>query len=262
VSAAPVLKVATGLYPLARMAALVGGAKATVTDVVPAGADPFTYRLPAPAAAEVHQAGLAVEVGGRIQPSFEAAAAGARAVASLGSRAGGSGGYVWLDPTSMGRAVASLAAAMERADPAAGPLYRRNLSSLQARIASLGGDYSSTLGTCPNPVLVTPDDALDATAASYGIKVVVAGPRPSPAAVAAAVADLRAAGTGAVLTEPWVDNAGVDAVASAGSAALHAFDTLAGPPPGGWPRGAGYFALMEQNLGTLSGALGCGGGTQ
>ncbi|HET9076820.1 MAG TPA: metal ABC transporter substrate-binding protein [Acidimicrobiales bacterium] len=261
VATAPVLRVVTGLYPLARAATLIGQDKVSVTDVVPAGANPFGYRLGPAQVAAVHRAGLAVEIGGGFQPSFESAAAGARAVAVLGPAGSGAtgrpGGYVWLDPASMGRAVTALAAAMEHADPGATALYRRNAASLQAQISSLGIDYSSTLATCPDPTLIGPDGAFGAMAGSYGLRFMAVGARPSPAATAAAVAALRGPGPAAVVAEPWVDNSGVAAVAATASARVHQLDTLAGAPSGGWPPGADYFSLMEQNLGTLSGALGC-----
>ena len=255
VTGAPVLHVVTALYPLAQAAALIGQGKAEVTDVVPAGANPLLYQLTPAQVSQVRSAGLAVGIGGGFQPSFSAAAGGAPAAALL-PPAGGNP-YLWLDPGTMGRTVTDLAEAMERADPAAATLYRRNASSLQAQISSLGIDFSSTLSTCPDTTLITPDPAFTTMSGSYGLKNVVVGAGAGPAQVADATAALTAGRTRAAVTEPWVDNSGVRAVAAAAHVPLRELDTLAGAPAGGWPPGANYFALMEQNLGTLSGILGC-----
>lgn len=265
VAGAPVLDVTTGLYPLGEAVQLIGQNKARVTDVVPDGSNPFTYALTASQTEAVHHSGLAVEVGGGFQPPFERAAAGARATVAVRPAVGGNGGagdpYVWLDPAGMGRAVTTIAAAMERADPDAAPLFRRNATSLQAEISSLGIDYSSTLSACPGTVLVTPDDAFNSMAAAYGRRTVVVGPAPSSAQVAAAARTVQQVTSTPVVTEPWVNDDGVAAVAAAAHVKLRTLDTLAAFPAGGWPSGADYFSLMEQNLGTLSSLLGCGPST-
>lgn len=256
VSQAPVLRVVTGLYPLARVADLIGQGKAAVTDVVPAGADPLRYQLTAAQRAAVRSAGLVIEVGGGFQPSFEAAASGARAVSKL-QPAGGASPYVWLDPHDMSRVVGAIASAMEAADPAAAALYRRNTSSLQAQVSSLDIAYSSTLSACPDTTLITPDNAFGTMAASYGLKDIVVGAPSVASQIEAAARALQAGQTTSVITQPWVDNSGVTAVAASANAKVRSVDTLAGPPSGGWPAGADYFSLMEQNLSTLGSILGC-----
>ncbi len=259
VAKAPVLEVTTALYPLAEAAQLIGQNKVRVSDVVPDGANPFTYAPSAAQITAIRHAGLVLEIGGGFQTSFETAATGAPAVASLRTVAppGGSP-YVWLDPATMRRAVNAAAAAMEKADPAAAALFRRNATSLDAEISSLGIDYSSTLSACPGTVLVTPDNAFATMAASYGRRTIVMGPAPSAAQVTAAARTVQQVTSTPVIAEPWVDDDGVSAVATAAHISLRTLDTLAGVPAGGWPSGGNYFSLMEQNLGTLSSLLGCG----
>ncbi len=261
VSRAPVLSVATGLYPLAQIANLIGQNKAVVTDVVPSGADPLTYRLNPAETDQVRSAGLVIEIGGGFQPSFEAAASGARTVSKL-RPAGTASPYVWLDPHTLGGFVSTVAAAMEAADPAAAPLYRANAASLRAQISSLDISYSSTLSTCPDTTLITPDNAFSTMAASYGLTDIIVGAPSVASQIQAATQALQAGRTTSVITEPWVDNSGVTAVAAAASARVRSLDTLAGPPAGGWPAGANFFGLMEQNLSTLGSILGCASPSQ
>ena len=103
---APTIQVVTGLYPLTQAVEQIGQGKVAVTDVVPAGTDPTTYRLTAAQVAVVHRAAVVVEIGGGFQPSFEAAAlgAGAGAVVDLRAALGATDPYVWLDPVVMGPA--------------------------------------------------------------------------------------------------------------------------------------------------------------
>lgn len=260
VSDAPVLRVTTTFYPLARAAALIGQEKVSVDNVVAPGADPLTYQLSEADRETVAAAGLAVEVDGEFQASFAAAARRSRAVVQVGN--GGPDQFVWLDPKEMTQAVSEIARAMEGADPGAAALYRRNTTSLQARISSLGIDYSSTLATCPSTTIVEPNHAFDGLAGSYGLKTLVIGPHPPADQAGAAISALRTSATSAALSEPWVDDSGIRSVAAAAHVAVHTVDNLAGPPPGGWPHSGDYFGLMEQNLGVLDQALGCGSQNQ
>jgi zinc transport system substrate-binding protein len=262
VAGAPVLSVATGLWPLAQAAIAIGGDKAAVVDVVPAGADPLTFQPDAPMIGLLRRSGLVLEMGGGFQPALERAAEGAPAITRLQAGLGGADPYVWLDPASMDRAVEAIADAMSAADPGAASLYQRNAVAYQDQVRSLGIDYSSTLSTCPGHTIVVPDGAFSAMAADYGLDQVVVGPSPPASQVAADRSRLVTGGV-AALREPWVDDGGVTEVAASAGMGVHAVDTLAGPPAtpvagGGAAAGQGaYFARMEQDLAVISGALGC-----
>jgi ABC-type Zn uptake system ZnuABC Zn-binding protein ZnuA len=99
-------------------------------------------------------------------------------------------------------------------------------------------------------------------ASQYGFQAKAVGPDPNRQQIDTLVQAVRQSGSAAVVTEPWVSNAGVRAVAVVAHVKLHSLDTLVDPPQGGWPKGATYFALMEQDLGTLSSALGCNNNEQ
>lgn len=261
-SAAPVLSVATGLWPLAQAATAIGGDKAAVVNVIPAGTDPLTYRPDAAAERILTSSGLVLEMGGGFQPGIEGASAGAARVLQLGPALGARNPYVWLDPATMGSAVTRIADAMAAANPAAAPLYRRNAGAFQDQVHSVGLDYSSTLSSCPGTVLVTPDAAFGTMATAYGLQDHVVGPAPSPEKVAAEKAELQARNAVAVLSESWVDNRGVQEVASAAGLKVHSVDTLAGSPTTGTAVQNTYVTRMEQILGVVSGALGCNANEQ
>ena len=256
---APVLTVVTGLYPLAQAARAIGAHKAAVTDPVPAGSDPRTWVPGAAARSTITTAGLVVQVGDGFQPGFESAAARAAHVLTLRHAIPAGSQYLWLDPPTMGKVVTAMEGAMAAADPAAAALFRANAEALQAQLSSLGIDYSSTLAACPGSTIVTPDRAFATMATSYGLHDLPVPGGSSSDAVQAAVATVRRVTSPTVLSQPWVDNSGVTAVAQGAGVRLRRVDTLSGAPPGGWPRGSNYFALMEQNLGVMSSGLGCTG---
>jgi zinc transport system substrate-binding protein len=256
---APVLRVVTGLYPLAQAVEQIGQNKVAVTDVVPAGSDPMTYRLSPAQAAEVHRATVVVQIGDDFQPTFEAAAAGARSVVDLRSQLAVSDPFVWLDPAVMARAVGVIASALERADPQAASSFRDGARAFTAEINSTGIDYESTLSTCPRHTIVTPDAAFLNVAGDYGLSddVVGTSPDPDPATVAAAASRITTQGLSTAFSEPFVGEGTIRSVAAAAHLKVRTLDTLSGPPPGGWPRAANYINLLEANLGALNNALGC-----
>lgn len=256
VSSAPVLSVATGLYPLADAVQIIGGAKVAVVDVVPPGTNPFTFQPSAQKKNIIRSSGLVVEVGGGFQPGLEAAATTARSTFALRPSLGVTDGYLWLDPATMQRAVRAIANAMSAADPKAGPLFKQNAASYADEIGSTGIDFSSTLSACPGTALVVPDNAFASMAASYGLKLHVVGPNP-PDVEALADQLTTTGGPVAAAIQPWADNSGVAEVAQIAGLHRIELDTLAGPPPDGWPRSSTYLNLMEKDLGDLSSALGC-----
>lgn len=254
---APVLRVSTGLFPLAEAARLIGGSKVAVEDPVAAGSDPFTFKPDAAETAAISSAGLVVEIGGGFQPGFEAAAGGSSRVLALARSLDASDPYVWLDPATMGKVVSSMTEAMISADPGAAPLFRQNESGVQAEISSLAADFSSTLGACPGRTLITPDGAFSALAGSNELTDRVVGAKATSSDIAAVAGLVEAGPPVAIIIEPWVADQGVEQVTAASGARAVRIDTLAVAPAGMTSSASGYQALMEDDLGRLSGALGC-----
>ncbi len=262
VTAAPVLKVVTGAYPIAEAVSLIGGSKVSVDDVVPAGDDPLTYK-PGPSQRDaIEAAGLLIAVGGGFIPATDTSPAGQGPSLTMLSALGTSDPYFWLDPALMNKAVTAIAKAMDGADPRAAPLFNENSVSLSAEVSSLDGDFTRVLSACPGKLLIGPDQAFSSMATEFGLQAKVVSPDPDQAQIEALVSAVHQSGPAAIYSEPWVTDAGVVAVATVAHVRLHSLDTIVDPPPGGWPAGATYFALMEQDLGTLSSALGCNNNEQ
>jgi ABC-type Zn uptake system ZnuABC Zn-binding protein ZnuA len=235
----PVLTVTTGVWALGQMARDIGGAQVTVDDPVPPGTDPSTWN-----GTMQPGHGLVVYVPG-LGPHSPTGTG--PTVLTIGP----SYAYAWLDPAAAPGLVAEVSAAMQRADPAAAGSFRSGAEALDAEIQSMSIDFSSTLSACRSTTMVTPDNAFSAMAVSYGLRNLVAG------AIGAAQAAAAVRRSGALFDETWAANGPVDAVAAAAGVKTHSLDTLVGPPPAGYPKGATYTDLLEQDLGVLNAALSC-----
>ena len=149
VSKAPVLQIATALYPLAEAAIEIGQSKVEVVDIVPDGSDPTTFVPSEADRALMGNAGLVIEVGGGFQPPFEQAAAASKHLLTLGAI--GPGGYPWLDPATMDSYISRIESAMAAADPRAPSLFKAGAQAFTAEVDSTGIDYETTLSVCPTP---------------------------------------------------------------------------------------------------------------
>jgi ABC-type Zn uptake system ZnuABC Zn-binding protein ZnuA len=259
---APVVTVATGLWPLSQAASQIGQGNVKVVDVVPAGSDPRTYHLDAAQVATVRHADVVLEMAPGFQPSFDAAAGGSSHTVELVASAHADP-YVWLNPYSMEAIGQTIYRAMRRRDPKAAHTFSNGVSNLEAQLGSLDDDYQSTLSACPDQTLVTVDDAFGVLHPRYPVVDEPIAPDgaisglPSPATVAAEAKVIRATGTDEIYNESWVPESDIIGATVETRVKVGELDTLAGPPPGGWRHGSTYFSLMETNLSTISSALHC-----
>lgn len=256
---APVLTVATGLWPLAQAAAEIGGGNVQVEDVVPAGDNPLTSTLSGAQVERVKKAGLALEIGDGFQPTFERAAGHTRTAVV----ASGSGDpYIWLNPYDMEKVATKVALAMEAANPKADKTYSAGLDSFQAQLSSLDADYQSTLSACPDDTLVTVGDAFAVLSPRYtvhddDVAPPDPGPLPSTATVKQEVSAIKASGASVVYSDTWIPQSAIVEASAIDDVRVSPIDTLVGEPPGGWKGKPTYFFQMEQVLSVLSSALHC-----
>lgn len=250
-------EVVTSGYPLAQAAAFIAGGKALVTDIVPAGSNPFAFEPSPEQVSEVQRAGLFVFTGATVQPGFSSAASVAHHKVDLSSAT--SEPFFWLDPPAMRAAVQIIETAMEKADPADAGTFRSGERDLVVELDSTGIDYQSTLSTCPRRTIFATDNAFADLAKRYDLNYHSLGTASSdaPGSLAADSAAVRSSGATAIFAETWVGDSRVTLVAHSAGMKVRTLDTLLASPPGGWPRQATYLRLLESNLGQLSDALGC-----
>jgi zinc transport system substrate-binding protein len=155
-------KVVTAFYPLAWVAAQVGGDRVAVGNLTPAGAEPHDLELTPDQMDSLLDADVAIVMGKAFQPAVERAAeqrdgVTVRLLDRLPTRPGDP--HVWLDPVLMQRIVARVRTALTKADPAGRAVYQRNAADLDTRLAALDQRYRDGLSTCARHEIVTAHEA-------------------------------------------------------------------------------------------------------
>jgi zinc transport system substrate-binding protein len=172
------IRVVGAFYPLAWVAAQVGGSGVTVEDLTPPGAEPHEIQLTANQRASINDASLVFYLGGGFQPELENAVRdiGDRAVDLLddvsllpseeeGLRADP---HVWLDPTLMNEIAAKVSDSFADIDPDGEAGYEERAANLVQRLTALDTSFRTALAPCRIKTLVTTHEAFGYLARRYG----------------------------------------------------------------------------------------------
>ena len=138
--------------------------------------------------------------------------------------------HSWLNPRNAAIMAASLARALEAADPAHAADYQANLRTFQADLAALDARLAATLAPLKGRQLFVYHPAFGYFADAYGLKQVpveVEGKEPTARQLAALVDRARAAGARVIFVQPQFSARNAEAVAKAIGGAVVPFDDLA-----------------------------------
>lgn len=249
----------------------VGGARVSVTSIIPAGAGPEDYE-PKPAdARKLADANLIVSNGvgldDFLDKLIDAAGEGAATRLVLGDGIptiavdGAANPHFWLDPSLVAdHFVPAISAALTKLDPAGAATYEANAMGYVARIEAMDAANKAKIETIPaaNRKLVTFHDAFPYFAAHYGFELIGVilsnvGQEPSASDLAALVAKVTAAGVKAVFSEAQfspelahtlAQEAGITSVVTT------LYNDTVGPPPTDT-----YLKMMEWNVDEIVKAL-------
>ena len=258
-------KVVTAFYPLAWVAAQVGGDRVAVGNLTPAGAEPHDLELTPDQMDSLLDADVAIVMGKAFQPAVERAAeqrdgVTVRLLDRLPTRTGDP--HVWLDPVLMQRIVARVRTALTKADPAGRAVYQRNAADLDTRLAALDQRYRDGLSTCARHEIVTAHEAFGYLARRYGLRQQgVAGLAPDAEPDAkrlAQLADLvERDGVTTVFTESLLSPRIADTLAREAGVRTAVLNPLEGLTAKERAQGDDYISVMDANLAKLRMALGC-----
>ena len=187
------IEVAASFYPLYFFAREIGGDRAVVMDMTPAGAEPHDYEPTPGDIAAIENSKLVILNGGgleawgddikkNIDPArTQVIVAGKgltdRRVTEEGKTT--TDPHVWLSPVLAGEMVERIAQGFERADPANKSYYQANAAAMKARLADLDRAYRQGLSRCAERDIITSHAAFGYLAAAYGLKQVsIAGLSP------------------------------------------------------------------------------------
>lgn len=263
------VKVTTTFYPLYEFAQAVGGDKATVTNITPAGAEPHDFEPTPQALANLQRADMFVYNGGTFEPwvdkflpEYKNTAVNASATMELHSQDGVTDPHYWLDPLMAIKAVEAIRDGYSKAAPQHEQTFRQNADTYIAKLRDLHAAFEQGLATCNARTVVTAHDAFTYVAARYNFELVpIAGvspeAEPSPAQLAEITQLVRQKGIGTIFFERLVSPQLADTIAKETGAKTAILDPIEGLENEDQEQGKTYLSLQRDNLAALRTALGC-----
>jgi zinc transport system substrate-binding protein len=271
--------VVTSFYPLWEFSRQVAGDRVDVISLVPPGVEPHDWEPSPQDVAQVRRARLFVYNGAGFEQSADRllqavagrdgtavnATAGLDLIAGPGETTAGTATadpHVWLDPVLAQAQVATIRAALERADPPNAAAYADAARRFTGELGALHEAYREGLRQCARRSLVVSHGAFTYLARRYGLQqIAITGRRPesepSPADLAAIVRAARREKARYVFVETLVSPRLAETLAREVGARILVLDPVEGLTPEAAAAGRDYLSLMRQNLERLRTGLEC-----
>lgn len=281
------IQVVASFYPVAEAAARVGGPRAEVTNLTPAGAEPHDIELTPSQVDRLEDADVVVYLGHGFQPAVEEIAERRQSgsvdlldVLGLDDPAGASGEggdgghdhpavdgdeldpHFWLNPRLMARAATAVSAALAGASPADAGLFEANAGRYREDLDALDREFAAGLKACDRKEIVTAHAAFSYLAERYGLtQLAIAGlsPETEPDAdrLARLTDQIAAKGITTVFYEELVAPTVAETLAREAGVATAVLNPIEGLTQDQIAAGKDYAAVMRDNLAALRAALGC-----
>ena len=280
--AAPTLQVVTTVLPVTLFTEAVAGECATVTSLLPAGADTHTFQGRPQDVANLRQAQVLVVNGLGLEAFLKPLLSSAenQALLTIDSSAGikplplaspdhgghghdhhhhhghgtdgdGDDPHIWLDPQLAVRQVNTIRDGLIQADPSCKDGYERRAAAYVKQLQDLDQQLAQQLAPYQGRSVVSFHEALGYFVKRYGLnsEALVALPedQPTPADVKRISALLQAADVHGLLSEPGGGSAVLQALASDLKLRLEVFDPLELVPADAQRTPELYLQVMRQN---------------
>ncbi|MDR1605390.1 MAG: zinc ABC transporter substrate-binding protein [Gracilibacteraceae bacterium] len=277
------LSVYASFYPMYDFARKIGGDKAEVVCLTPAGTEPHDWE---PAAADIvglEKAALFVYNGAGMEHWVDdvlAALSNKELVAVEASAGvplleggeeeedeeegheeeGGFDPHVWLNPLYAKIEMANIRDAFVRVDPANSAYYEDNYAQYAAALDELDGEFRSALADPPRREIIVAHQAFGYLCAAYGlvqepIEGLAADSEPEPARMAEIIAFAEEHAVSVIFFEELVSPKVAETIAAAVGARTEVLSPLEGLSDEQTAAGDDYFSVMRQNLAALLTAL-------
>lgn len=280
------LKVMASFYPMYDFAVKIGGDKATVTDMIPAGTEPHDWEPAATDIKNLEEADVFVYSGAGMEfwvPDVLAsldnknlvtveASDGLklRTAAAEKSDESDSAGkaehqmqydpHVWLAPLNAKKQMEKIKDAFVKADPANQSYYESNYKTYAAKFDKLDQEYKDGLSKLPNKDIVVSHEAFGYLCDAYGLtQMGIDGlspdSEPDPARMADIINFVKTNHVKVIFFEELVSPKVAETVAKETGATTQVLNPLEGLSDKELSQGADYFSVMEANLKQLEDAL-------
>ncbi len=264
--AAEPIRVAATIFPLADIAARVGGTAVEVMTLLPAGASPHTYEPKPEQVRALQSAQLLIRVGAGVDDWVDRLlGSGGPVVTATGGidliDGGGHGRgdpHVWLDPHLVEQQIVpAIETALEKIAPDRRQELAANAAGYQRQLAQLDDQIMRAAHGWKHPEYVSLHQSWRYFARRYGLRQVGVieespGKEPSARAIAELVQRARQAQARIVLVEPQLSRRAAEILAAEFGGVLVTVDPLGGPS---LPGRDSYLKLMRFNLEALSHAF-------
>jgi zinc transport system substrate-binding protein len=270
------IQVVASFYPLYFFSSQIGGDKALVTNIVPAGAEPHDYEPTAQDMAKMESSKLIVLNGGGLEAwsddmkknidtkntAIITAGEGLTTQQVTEDGETGTDPHVWLDPPLAEKMVDKITQGFQQVDPANKDYYQANANALKAKLSDLDLAYKQGLSSCKEKNIITSHAAFGYLAMTYGLnQVSIAGlspdAEPSPSQLADIVKFAKDNNVKYIFFESLVSPKLSQTIATEIGAKTLVLNPIEGLSDEELAQGKNYLTVMQDNLTNLQTALQC-----
>ncbi len=260
------LSVRASFYPMYDFAKKIGGDKASVSLMIPAGIEPHEWEPSTSDILSLEKADIFVYNGAGMEPWVSDILGSLQnkdliaAEASKGIASAGSDPHVWLDPKCAKTELLNIKNAFAEADPGNASYYEENYDTYAAMLDALDKEYRDTLSALPGRDIVVAHQAFSYLCAAYGlnqiaIEGVFADSEPSPARMAGIVRFVKDNGVKVIFFEELISPRVAETIAAETGAQTAVLSPIEGLGQDAVAAGEDYFSMMRKNLSELKKAL-------
>lgn len=269
------LQVSASFYPLYFFSSQIGGVRADVHNITPAGSEPHDYDPTTRDIADIEKGNMLVLNGGveawgnKIKNNLtgtnvKVVVAGEGLLSKqLRSEGMAKDPHVWLDPELAKKEAGKITQGYIAIDPSNANFYKENQTVLDRKLDQLDSEYKAGLVNCQNRDIITSHAAFAYLAQRYGLRqIAISGlsPDEEPSGQKLAeVADFaKKNNVKYIFFESLVSPKLSETIANEIGAKTLVLDPIEGISDDNIRRGENYFTIMRANLKNLQEALVCG----
>ncbi len=260
------INVVTSFYPLYEFSKRIGGEKAEVSVLVPAGAEPHDWEPGPQDIIKIESAQIFVYNGAGLEPYVDKiiTKTESRKLIVVDSSEGieliKEGGtpdpHIWLDPVLAKHQVDAIEKAFIKADPKNNDYYTANAQALRQDLDALDANISKELAPAKKRVFITAHAAFGYFAKRYGLtQIAIAGLspdiEPSPAKIAEIVKLAQENKVKYIFFETLLSPKLSETIAKEAGAQTLVLNPIEGLSEDQINKGENYFALMRENVKNL-----------
>jgi zinc transport system substrate-binding protein len=263
------LTVYTSFYVMYDFAKKIGGDKAEVINMVPAGTEPHDWEPSAADIAGLERADIFIYNGKGMEHWTEDVlkTIGSNKLITVEASAGiedvqgdHSDPHVWLSPMNAKKQMENIKDAFAEADPENAEYYEANFSKYSAELDALDAEFKSVIEPLPRRDIVVSHEAFGYLCKAYGLRqIAVEGLSPDSEPDAARVSDIirfiKENNVKVIFFESLSSAKVAQTISANSGAKAEVLNPLEGLTDEEIKNGEDYFSVMRKNLAALKNAL-------